>query len=334
MYNSTVRRQHKDTVFRMLFKEKTRLLELFNAINNTDITDENEIEITTLENAIYMTTKNDISCVVDMRLSLFEHQSTVNPNMPLRDLDYVSKCFSRYVTKKDLYSGRKVILPNPKFVVFYNGLEEQPQVKMMRLSDLYAHREDNPNLELVVVQYNINSSKDAEILKQCQTLKEYSQFIDCIRKHQERSDNDTAVRRAIDECIDKGILEDFLRANRAEVEAVSVYEFDEKLHEDTIKEIAYSEGYAKGEESGFARGEESGYAKGEKSGYAKGEESGYTTGYAKGEESGYAKGEKSGYINGEIYGRVKAYHELNVSITEIASKVGISEDKVTEILNG
>ena len=234
MYNSTVRRQHKDTVFRMLFKEKTRLLELFNAINNTDITDENEIEITTLENAIYMTTKNDISCVVDMRLSLFEHQSTVNPNMPLRDLDYVSKCFSRYVTKRDLYSGKKVILPNPKFVVFYNGLEEQPQVKMMRLSDLYAHREDNPNLELVVVQYNINSSKDAEILKQCQTLKEYSQFIDCIRKHQEHSDNDTAVGRAIDECIDKGILEDFLRANRAEVEAVSVYEFDEKLHEDTI----------------------------------------------------------------------------------------------------
>ena len=374
MYNSTVRRQHKDTVFRMLFKEKTRLLELFNAINNTDITDENEIEITTLENAIYMTTKNDISCVVDMRLSLFEHQSTVNPNMPLRDLDYVSKCFSRYVTKRDLYSGKKVILPNPKFVVFYNGLEEQPQVKMMRLSDLYAHREDNPNLELVVVQYNINSSKDAEILKQCQTLKEYSQFIDCIRKHQEHSDNDTAVGRAIDECIDKGILEDFLRANRAEVEAVSVYEFDEKLHEDTIKEIAYSEGYAKGEESGYttgyakgeesgyttgyAKGEEAGYAKGEESGYAKGEESGYTTGYAKGEESGYAKGEesgyargeesgyakgeesgfargeKSGYINGEIYGRVKAYHELNVSITEIASKVGISVDKVVEILNG
>ena len=79
---------------------------------------------------------------------------------------------------------------------------------------------------------------------------------------------------------------------------MSVYEFDEKLHEDTIKEIAYSEGYAKGE------------------------------------ESGYAKGEKSGYINGEIYGRVKAYHELNVSITEIASKVGISADKITEILNG
>ena len=83
---------------------------------------------------------------------------------------------------------------------------------------------------------------------------------------------------------------------------MSVYEFDEKLHEDTIKEIAYSEGYAKGEESGYTMG--------------------------------YAKGEESGYINGEIYGRVKTYHELNVSITEIASKVGISADKVTEILNG
>ena len=106
---------------------------------------------------------------------------------------------------------------------------------------------------------------------------------------------------------------------------MSVYEFDEKLHEDTIKEIAYSEGYAKGEESGYAKGEESGFARGEESGYAKGEESGYTTGYAKGEESGY--------INGEIYGRVKAYYELNISITEIASKVGISVKKFTKIFN-
>ena len=147
--------------------------------------------------------------------------------------------------------------------------------------------------------------------------------------------------RMFDSYIDKGILEDFLRANRAEVEAVSVYEFDEKLHEDTIKEIAYSEGYAKGEESGYttgyAKGEESGYttgyAKGEESGYAKGEESGYAKGEESGYTMGYAKGEESGYINGEIYGRVKAYHELNISITEIASKVGISVDKVTEILN-
>ena len=100
----------------MLFKEKTRLLELFNAINNTDITDENEIEITTLENAIYMTTKNDISCVVDMRLSLFEHQSTVNPNIPLRDLFYISATMyqnaSRGMLLREIYiPGRRLFCP-------------------------------------------------------------------------------------------------------------------------------------------------------------------------------------------------------------------------------
>ncbi|MGN0370214.1 MAG: hypothetical protein ACI4EW_06680, partial [Butyrivibrio sp.] len=133
----TVNRKYKDTVFRMLFKDKERLLELFNAVNNTNVLDVNEIEIITLENAIYMSTKNDISCVVDMRLSLFEHQSTVNPNMPLRDLDYVAKCFSKYTFNRDIYSGKPIVLPTPKFVVFYNGTEKQPDVRELKLSDLY-----------------------------------------------------------------------------------------------------------------------------------------------------------------------------------------------------
>ena len=168
----TVNRKYKDTVFRMLFKEKERLLELFNAVNNTDVRDVEEIEITTLENAIYMSTKNDISCVVDMRLSLFEHQSTVNPNMPLRDLDYVSKCFSKYTMNKDIYSGKPIVLPTPKFVVFYNGTEKQPDVRELKLSDLYAHSEKSPALELVVTQYNINAKENADILSQCRTLLE------------------------------------------------------------------------------------------------------------------------------------------------------------------
>ena len=246
----TVNRKYKDTVFRMLFKEKERLLELFNAVNNTNVCSVDEIEVTTLENAIYMSTKNDISCVVDMRLSLFEHQSTVNPNMPLRDLDYVARCFSKYTMNRDIYSGKPIVLPTPKFVVFYNGTEKQPDVRELKLSDLYAHSEERPALELVVTQYNINAKENADILSQCRTLREYSQFIDCIRKHQKGKAIEEAVNLAIDECIHKGILADFLKANKAEVKAMSIYEFDAELHEKTVKDMAYEAGEKAGREAG------------------------------------------------------------------------------------
>lgn len=295
----TVNRKYKDTVFRMLFKEKERLLELFNAVNNTDVRDIEEIEITTLENApprersegaflIYMSTKNDISCVVDMRLSLFEHQSTVNPNMPLRDLDYVAKCFSKYTMNRDIYSGKPIVLPTPKFVVFYNGTEKQPDVRELKLSDLYAHSEERPALELVVTQYNINAKENADILSQCRTLREYSQFIDCIRKHQKGNAIEEAVNLAIDECIHKGILADFLKANKAEVKAMSIYEFDAELHEKTVKDMAYEAG----------------------------------------EKAGREAGEKAG----RKAGKVMAFHEVGLSVSDIAERVGVTEDEVREII--
>ena len=284
----TVNRKYKDTVFRMLFKEKERLLELFNAVNNTNVCSVDEIEVTTLENAIYMSSKNDISCVVDMRLSLFEHQSTVNPNMPLRDLDYVAKCFSKYTMNRDIYSGKPIVLPTPKFLVFYNGTEKQPDVRELKLSDLYAHSEERPALELVVTQYNINAKENADILSQCRTLREYSQFIDCIRKHQKEKAIEEAVNLAIDECIHKGILADFLKANKAEVKAMSIYEFDAELHEKTVKDMAYEAG----------------------------------------EKAGREAGEKAG----RKAGKVMAFHEVGLSVSDIAERVGVTEDEVREII--
>ena len=117
--------KYKDTLFRMLFKEKSRLLELYNAINNTNYQNPTELEVVTLENAVYMSMKNDVSCLIDMRIQLYEQQSTVNPNMPLRDLMYVCAQYEKIVIKKDMYSRRLVKLPTPKFVVFYNGIEKQ-----------------------------------------------------------------------------------------------------------------------------------------------------------------------------------------------------------------
>lgn len=117
---------YKDTVFRMVFKDKENLLSLYNAVNGTDYTNPEELEITTLENAIYMNMKNDISCVMDFFLNLYEHQSTINPNIPLRELFYVSKILQGLIVNKDLYSSRRIYIPIPRFYMFYNGLKEMP----------------------------------------------------------------------------------------------------------------------------------------------------------------------------------------------------------------
>lgn len=239
---ATPQAKYRDTVFRMLFSDKKELLLLYNAVNNTTYGNPDELSVTTLENAIYMTVKNDISCVVDMRLNLYEQQSTVNPNLPLRDLDYVSRNFAQFYIRKDIYSPKLIQLPNPKFIVFYNGEIPQPALREMCLSDAYIHKEEHPSLELIVTQININPGYNDDFLEKCPTLKEYMQYVDRVRTYQKNMPLENAVAYAVDECIKEGILADFLRKNKAEVISMSVYEYDEKLHEKTLIEIGREEG--------------------------------------------------------------------------------------------
>ena len=235
-------KNYKDTVFRMLFSDKKELLTLYNAVNETNYNNPDELEITTLENAIYMTVKNDLSCVIDMRLNIFEHQSSINPNMPLRDLDYVSRSFRQFYDRHDIYSEKLIKLPNPKFIVFYNGVREQPERREFKLSDAYTHQERNPSLELIVLQLNINPGYNDELMQKCPTLKEYMLFVERIRTYRQDTDINTAVNRAVDECIKENILSDFLRKNKREVIAMGIDEYDAELHEKTLLEIGREQG--------------------------------------------------------------------------------------------
>ncbi|MBD5096012.1 MAG: hypothetical protein HDT40_03230 [Lachnospiraceae bacterium] len=243
-------KNYKDTVFRMLFSDKKELLTLYNAVNGTNYDNPDELEITTLENAIYMTVKNDLSCVIDMRLNIFEHQSSINPNMPLRDLDYVSRSFRQFYDRHDIYSERLIKLPNPKFVVFYNGVREQPERREFKLSDAYTHQEGNPSLELIVLQLNINPGYNDELMQKCPTLREYMLFVERIRTYRQDTDITTAVNCAINECIKENILSDFLRKNKREVIAMGIDEYDAELHEKTLMEIGYEKGIDIGREQG------------------------------------------------------------------------------------
>ncbi len=230
MNATDVQRNFKDTVFRMLFKEKKNLLNLYNALNRTTYTNTDDLEITTLENAVYMNYKNDISFVFDFELMLYEHQSTYNPNMPLRDLLYVSHVLHNRVKDENLYSKKLIKIPTPQFVVFYNGVDSQPEQQILRLSDAFDKRQERPALELAVLVYNINLGHNQELLDTCCLLKEYAQYVEQVRTFAKEMSFPEAVEQAVEHCIRNGILSDFLSENRAEAIAVSIFEYDEEKH--------------------------------------------------------------------------------------------------------
>ena len=238
----TVNRTFKSSVFVMLFSDAAEALKLYNAVNGTNYKNPEELEINTLDNAIYMGIKNDVSFVIDSRLSLYEHQSTYSPNLPLRFLMYVADLYSSMTRQKDLYSEKVVKLPPPKFLIFYNGEKPRAEREVLRLSDAYQVREGQPSLELEAVVLNINPGNNPVLLKVCKTLGDYAEYVERVRRYAGEMNLPEAVERAITECIQEGILADFLERNRAEVKKVSLYEYDAERHMRQIKEDGIEEG--------------------------------------------------------------------------------------------
>ena len=239
-------RKFKDTVFRMLFSDKEALLSLYNAINNSHYTDSSALEIVTLENAIYMGMKNDLAFILDMNLYLYEHQSTMNPNIPLRDLFYIAAEYQKLVDKKSLYSSALQKIPNPHFIVFYNGSTPIDDCYTSRLSDAFYHVTDNPSLELIVTTFNVNAGHNTKLMSHCQILKEYSIYVAKVRSFTEQMPLDDAVQKAVTECIQENILANFLRKNQAEVIAMSIFEYDKVEEEKKLRKAEFDAGVEQG----------------------------------------------------------------------------------------
>ena len=243
-------RQYKDTVFRMLFSEKENLLSLYNAVTGKAYQNADDLKIVTLENAIYMGMKNDLAFMLETNIYLYEHQSTLNPNIPLRDLIYIGIEYQQYVDDKSLYSSRLQKIPAPKFMVFYNGTDAVDDRVELRLSNAYEHLAGEPDLELKVLMLNVNEGHNKELMEQCQTLKEYAIYVARVRKYTSEMNLNDAVARAIDECIKEGILVEFLRKNRSEVKMVSILEYDKEWEEKKLRKAEYEAGKSDGIEIG------------------------------------------------------------------------------------
>lgn len=247
-------RMYKSRIFAMLFSDRNELLKLYNAINGTSYDDPDLLQVNTLENAVYMSMQNDVSFIIDMRLNLYEHQSTYSPNLPVRYLLYVADVYSDYTKDMNLYGTKAVKLPTPRFVIFYNGQAEQPDRKELKLSELFSIPDADPSLELKAVMLNINKGHNRKLMETCRTLQDYAEYTFRVREYAAEMPLDLAVEQAITECISEGILADFLRKNRAEAKKVSIYEYDEERHMRQTREEGMEEGYANGFSQGIEQG--------------------------------------------------------------------------------
>ena len=254
--------KYKDNVFCMLYRDKKNLLELYNALNDSNYTNVDELEVTTLKDGSYMKYKNDASFVLNMSLYMFEQQSSKNENMPLRFLHYLSDVYREMFGNELLHRKTMMKIPVPYFVTFYNGKEKWDRDKLT-LAEMFEKHVDNPQIDLQVKVIDING--DAEILNKCKSLRDYMTFVEKVRK---KTDNEKinvreAVIQAIDECIEENILVDFFKEHREEIVEVSIYDYEEEKVRKTLADEARKEGLAEGIKEGIEKGIEKGIEEGE-----------------------------------------------------------------------
>ena len=235
-------RSYKLRLFEMIYSEKSELLELYNAIHGTHYDNPEQLEINTLKNAIYMSMHNDVSFIIDSQLQLYEHQSTVNPNLPLRSLMYIADLYSVLTKDENLYGEKQIYLPTPEFITFYNGTDSLPDSEVIKLSDAYTVDNGEPSLELKMTVLNINPGSNQELKKKCKTLDDYAVYTNLVRRYAKDMPLREAVERAISECIENDILAKFLTKNKAEAIKVSIYEYDEEKHMRQEREYSREKG--------------------------------------------------------------------------------------------
>ena len=316
----TANRQYKDTVFRMLFSEKENLLSLYNAVTGSHYQNAEALKIVTLENAIYMGMKNDLAFMLETNIYLYEHQSTINPNIPLRDLIYIGIEYQQFVNDKSLYSSKLQKIPAPKFMVFYNGTDDVEDRMELKLSSAYEHLAGEPDLELKVLMLNVNEGHNKELMEQCQTLKEYAIYVARVRKYASALNLNDAVERAITECIKEGILVEFLRKNRSEVKMVSILEYDKEWEEKKLRKAEYEAGKEDGRNEGIEIGKNEGIEIGKNEGIKIGKEIGKSKGIEIGREEAIAE---------MIHNMAKCGY----SIDKIAEITGRSTEQIQSIMD-
>lgn len=246
---SEINKKRYDHLFRIVFNDKKELLSLYNALTDKDYDNPDDLEISTLEDAVYLGMKNDLSFIINNYLSLYEHQASVCGNLPLRGLFYFSDLYKSLYYSAAIYRKSQIRVLTPVFVVFYNGLEEVPDNYDVKLSDAFINPTDTPDVEIVAHVKNINYGHNSELYHKCKKLEEYSIFVDRVHKtinKNNRNEHAELLTKIIDSCIYDGILADILSKERGRIMECFLSHFDADEYINFVKQEGYDSGYDSG----------------------------------------------------------------------------------------
>lgn len=257
--------QFSDRLFNFIFgteANKDWTLSLYNAVNETHYTDPSIIEFTTIRETLYLGMRNDVSFLISALLNLYEQQSSYNPNMPVRLLQYAGNMYEQFIVRnrKNKYGKTLIMLPVPKLVVFYNGRDEKPDEQILNLSDAFpTEMKDNSDIQVRVRMINVNKGKNHGILSACKPLAEYAWIVDAIRESEKALEGiieedkllETAIDRTIDALPEDFVTKPYLEAHRAEVKGMLLTEYNEAKAMELFKEEGREEGRVEGRVEGF-----------------------------------------------------------------------------------
>lgn len=245
-------RKVRDTVFCHYMSTEPHLLELFNALKGTSYTDSDNININTLEGSFYSNLKNDISFLLDgIIIVLIEHQTTINPNMPLRFLSYLDELYRRLTSSQSakIYGSVLIKVPAPEFYVFYDGDDISFDHKLLKLSD--AFETPSENLELIAHVYNLADGKSQKLKKKCQSLLEYSIFSNRYKFYRKQNLSiDEAVHKSVHYCLEHDVMTEYLKNHQEEVIDMFGFEWNEQEAREALLKAGEARGEARGEAKG------------------------------------------------------------------------------------
>ena len=251
-------KNYKDRLFNYLFgSEENRewTLSLYNAVNGSNYTDASLIQITTIKEVMYLGMHNDVSFLISDEMNLYEQQSTYNPNMPVRMLQYTGNLYEKYMMQnnRNKFGSKLIRLPVPKLVVFYNGRKDQPDELILKLSDSFPE-DSNPDIEVRVRMLNVNYGRNQELLGACKPLSEYAWLVNEIQNAKDREEIESVIDTAITKLPEDFVIKSFLEAHRAEVKGMLLTEYNEVATMEMFREEGREEGRAEGRKEGRAEG--------------------------------------------------------------------------------
>ena len=246
--------EYRDSVFRTIFNNKQRALELYNILYETDYDNPEMVKLITLEDVLFTPRKNDLAFLMeDKFIIVIEHQSTINENMPIRLLLYIARLYEKILASENIYRRKQISLPTPEFIVLYNGEDnlcihrKKVTEKILKLSDAFKEKLKDIPLELMVKVIDIRYSSQHKILQQRSILKEYSEFVEVVYEEQKiEEEKEKAFQKAIKKCIERNILKEFLERNSSEVLNMLTLEYNEEVAKRIEREEAREEGREEG----------------------------------------------------------------------------------------